>query len=52
MQSFRLAEPLKKALHDKAQAEGRAVTDVLVTLVQRYVSTPPKPKQPPEPDGP
>lgn len=43
VQSFRLAEPLKTALHDKAEAEGRNVTDVLVALVRRYVSTPPKP---------
>lgn len=53
MQSFRLAKPLKEALHAKAAAEGRPVTEVLITLVQRYVSTPPKPPKPPaEPDGP
>lgn len=46
MQSFRLPEALKTALHDKAKAEGRPVTDVLVSLVRRYVSTPPKPKPP------
>jgi hypothetical protein len=53
MQSFRLPESLKTALHDKAKTEGRPVTDVLVGLVHRYVSTPPKaPPSPAEPDGP
>jgi hypothetical protein len=53
MQSFRLPEALKAALHDKAKAEGRPVTEVLVSLVHRYVSTPPKaPPGPAGPDGP
>jgi hypothetical protein len=53
MQSFRLPEALKTALHEKAKAEGRPVTDVLISLVHRYVSTPPKPPpSPAEPDGP
>lgn len=53
MQSFRLPEALKAALHDKAKAEGRPVTEVLVGLVHRYVATPPKPPpSPANPDGP
>lgn len=53
MQSFRLPEALKEALHTKAEAEGRSVTEVLISLVHRYVSTPAKPPpSPAESEGP
>jgi hypothetical protein len=47
MQSFRLPQPLKDALDAKAKAEERPVSEVLVSLVRRYVSTPPRPPKPP-----
>jgi hypothetical protein len=44
----RVSDGLWNAAKEKAAAEGRTVTDVILNALQRYVSTPPKPT---DPDG-
>jgi hypothetical protein len=45
----RVPDGLWDAVKAKAEAEGRTITDVILTALHRYVSTPPKP--PASPDG-
>jgi hypothetical protein len=44
--NIRVDSELWKAALAKARSENRTLTDVLVTYLRRYVSTPPR-KQPP-----
>jgi hypothetical protein len=46
LRNIRVAEGLWKAAQAKAAAEGRTLTEVIVTYLRRYASTPPKPKKP------
>lgn len=49
----RVPDGLWNAAKEKAATEDRTLTDVILTALQRYVSTPPKPKpSPAEPEGP
>lgn len=49
----RVSDGLWDAAKEKAAAEGKTMTDVILAALRRYVSTPPKPSKPPaEPDGP
>jgi hypothetical protein len=43
--SFRPPEPLANAARKKAKAEGRTMTDVLISLLHHYVSSPAKPRE-------
>lgn len=43
VRNVRVAEGLWRAAQAKAAAEGRTLTDVIVTALHRYVSTPAKP---------
>ena len=40
--NIRVPDPLWKAAVEKAQAEGRTITDVIVTALHRYVASPAK----------
>jgi hypothetical protein len=40
LRNIRVADGLWNAAKDKAAAEGRTLTDVLVAFLHRYVSTP------------
>ena len=42
VRNIRVAENLWSAAKAKAKAEGRTMTDVLVSYLRRYVSTPPR----------
>lgn len=42
MTNFRIPRHLVKAAREKAGAEGRTLTDVVVAYLRRYVSTPPR----------
>ena len=49
----RVSDGLWDAAKEKATAEGKTMTDVILAALRRYVSTPPKPPKPPAaPDGP
>jgi hypothetical protein len=48
--NIRVPDPLWKAATVKAKAEGRTVTDVIVTALHRYVAAPAKNDN--EPDSP
>lgn len=53
LRNVRVPDGLWQAAKDKAAAEGRTLTDVILSALQRYVSTPPKPPpSPANPDGP
>jgi hypothetical protein len=41
--NVRVPDPLWKAATDKAETEGRTITDVINTALHRYVASPPKP---------
>jgi hypothetical protein len=41
--SMRIPDGVWRAAKAKAAAEGRTVTDVVTELLQRYISSPPKP---------
>jgi hypothetical protein len=41
---LRVETTLWRAAQEKAAAEGRTLTSVIVAYLKRYVSTPPKPK--------
>lgn len=43
VRNIRVSEGLWTAAKAKAKAEGRTMTDVLVSYLRRYVSTPPRP---------
>lgn len=47
--NIRVPDPLWKAATEKAKAEGRTVTDVIVSALHRYVSA--LPKRTPEPES-
>lgn len=42
--NFRIPTHIAKAAREKAAAEGRTLTDVIVAYLRRYVSTPPRRK--------
>ena len=42
VRNVRVAERLWRAAQDKAKAEGRTLTDVIVAYLRRYISTPPR----------
>ncbi len=42
LRNIRVPDGLWNAAKTKAAAEGRTVTDVVLTLLHRYVTTPPK----------
>lgn len=42
--NFRIPKGLVEAAKEKARAEGRTLTDVIVAYLHRYVSTPPRKK--------
>lgn len=44
VRGLRVEESLWRAAQEKAKAEGRTLTDVLVSYLKRYVSTPPRKK--------
>jgi predicted HicB family RNase H-like nuclease len=41
---FRIPAELKEAAVEKAQAEGRTLTDVVLTALRQYIRTDPKEK--------
>lgn len=45
--NFRIPKHIAAAAKEKAAAEGRTLTDVVVAYLRRYISTPPRRK----PDG-
>jgi len=44
VRGIRVEEDLWRAAQEKAEAEGRTLTGVLVAYLKRYVSTPPRAK--------
>lgn len=48
VRNVRVPEGLWRAAQEKAAAENRTLTDVILNALQRYVSTPPRPT---DPDG-
>ncbi len=42
MRNVRVPEEIWRAAQEKAAAEGRTMTDVIVAYLKRYVSTPPR----------
>lgn len=44
VRNLRVPNDLWRAAQEKAAAEGRTLTDVLVAYLKRYVSTPPRKK--------
>jgi hypothetical protein len=44
VRGLRVDEDLWRAAQDKAEAEGRTMTAVIVAYLKRYVSTPPRAK--------
>lgn len=42
MRNVRVPGGLWKAAQEKAKAEGRTMTDVIVAYLRRYISTPPR----------
>lgn len=42
VRNLRVPEDIWRAAQEKAKAEGRTLTDVLVAYLKRYVSTPPR----------
>jgi hypothetical protein len=44
VRGLRVDDGLWHAAQEKAKAEGRTMTDVLVAYLKRYVSTPPRKK--------
>lgn len=45
--NIRVPDPLWEAATAKAKSEGRTITDVIVTALHRYASTPAKAGEPP-----
>jgi hypothetical protein len=53
LRNVRVPDGLWNAAKEKAAAEGRTLTDVILAALQRYVSTPSKASsRPPDSDGP
>ena len=48
--NFRVPKHIAQAAREKARAEGRTLTDVVVACLRRYASTPPRKKA--DGDGP
>lgn len=42
--NFRIPKRIAQAAKEKAAAEGRTLTDVVVAYLRRYISTPPRKK--------
>ena len=42
VRNLRVPSSIWKAAKEKAEAEGRTLTDVLVAYLKRYISTPPR----------
>ena len=42
--NFRIPPDIARAAKEKAAAEGRTLTDVIVAYLRRYISTPPRKK--------
>ena len=42
--NFRIPKHIVRAAREKAAAEGRTLTDVIVAYLRRYISTPPRKK--------
>lgn len=40
--NFRIPKHIVQAAKEKAKAEGRTLTDVIVAYLRRYISTPPR----------
>ena len=47
VRNLRVPEDIWRAAQDKAEAEGRTLTSVIVTYLKRYASTPPRRKPDP-----